>query len=421
MIDIRHLVENTDLYAAELDKRGKDPIIAAIAKEKYMKWKDVRAELDLIRKKKNDFNKKVISLSGNDRLEAISEMKESDITADQLVEKERELLSQLDDMLSKVPSISSDKTPIGKSDKDNVVIESWNTNKKYDFELKPYYDLAVYKKYVDSDTGAKVMGARGYYMRGEIQRLQKALFRFAEDIILKNNFEEFYVPLMLNEKVMTDIGNLPDFDGQLYQVPINESTDYYLIPSSEQPLMSYFAAKKLGKLEDPILVFANTTCFRKESGSYGKDQQGILRVHQFEKMEMDALCKPEDNDKVFDLFGKINEEIYNSLGLDFRAVEVCTGDMPNKHYRQIDYEANFPAVDKYREICSNGSASDYQSRGLKTTYTNSDGEKSFAYSLNCTGLTFRTGLALMEQFQTADGRVKIPKVLVPYFGKDYLE
>jgi len=224
-----------------------------------------------------------------------------------------------------------------------------------------------------------------------------------------------YVPLMMNEKTMTDIWNLPDFDGQLYEVPITEDTNYYLIPSSEQPLMWYYAGKNVGDLQDPLLVMANTTCFRKESGSYGKDQQGILRVHQFEKIEIDALCRPEDNEKVFALNAKINEKIYSKLGLHFRAVEVCSWDMPAKHHKQIDYEAWFPWEDKYREVCSNGSASDYQTRGLKTTYER-DGQREFAWSLNCTAVTFRTWLAIMEQFQTADGKVIIPEVLRPFMG-----
>jgi seryl-tRNA synthetase len=173
-------------------------------------------------------------------------------------------------------------------------------------------------------------------------KFQKVLFNWVEQIIWDYGFEPMYVPLMLNEKTMTDIGNLPDFDGQLYEVPITEDTNYYLIPSSEQPLMGYYAKKNVGDLEKPLLVMANTTCFRKESGSYGKDQQGILRVHQFEKIEIDALCRPEDNDKVFALNAKVNEEIYSKLGLHFRAVEVCSGDMPAKHYKQVDYEAWFP-------------------------------------------------------------------------------
>jgi seryl-tRNA synthetase len=170
------------------------------------------------------------------------------------------------------------------------------------------------------------------------------------------------------------------------------------------------------------LVTCQSTCFRKEAGSYGKDQQGILRVHQFEKVEMVAICKDQAMaEEYFEYFAMIEELIYNSLGLHFRSVEVCTGDIPSKHWRQQDYEAWFPGADKFREICSNGNASDYQNRGLRISYKGEDGNNHTPWGLNCSGITFRTGLAIMEQFQTEDGRVKIPQVLRERFGKEYLE
>jgi seryl-tRNA synthetase len=262
------------------------------------------------------------------------------------------------------------------------------------------------------------MGSRGFYLRGEIARFRKVLFDWAEDLLLTKGFELFYVPLMLNEKVMTGIGNLPDFDGQLYEVPIDENKNYYLIPSSEQSMMGFWMNKNLGNLDQPLLIMANTTCFRKESGSYGKDQQGILRTHQFEKIEIDAIYKPEDEDKVFEFMNSICQEMYNKLGIHYQGVEVCSGDLPFKHYRQVDYEAFFPGVDKFREICSNGSATDYQNRGLKITY---DADNKIPNSNNCTGMVGRTMLAILEQFQTEDGKVKVPEVLVSRFGKEWLE
>jgi len=420
MIDIKHLAQNVERYREELTKRNGNPDFATQAKESYEIWKNKKTDIDPLLEKKNDFNKKIGTLSADERESALVEMK---TLSDEIKEKEdslREAFSTLTKSVAKVPNLTYDDIPVWKSDEDNPVIEVWWEKPNFDFEVKPYYELEVYKKYVDQKTGAEVMWARGYFMKWEMAKFQKVLFNWVEQIIWDYGFEPMYVPLMLNEKTMTDIGNLPDFDGQLYEVPITEDTNYYLIPSSEQPLMGYYAKKNVGELQEPLLVMANTTCFRKESWSYGKDQQGILRVHQFEKIEIDALCRPEDNDKVFDLNAKVNEEIYSKLGLHFRAVEVCSGDMPAKHHKQVDYEAWFPGEWKFREVCSNGSASDYQTRGLKTTYTR-DGKKDFAWSLNCTAVTFRTGLAILEQFQTADGRVAIPEVLQPFmWGKEFL-
>jgi len=412
MIDIKHLAENVDRYAKELEIRGWNPEFAYQAQELYETWKNQKVNLDELLQKKNDFNKSIQNLSDEEKSRAFKEMKQvsSDIKEKESQFKDTSLL--LTKAIAKIPNLTYEGIPVGKSDADNPVVQTWGEKPSFDFEVKPYYELDVYNKYVDQKTGSKVMGARGYFMKWEMAKFQKVLFNWVEQIIWDNGFEPMYVPLMMNEKTMTDIGNLPDFDGQLYQVPITDDTNYYLIPSSEQPLMWYYAWKNVWDLQDPILVMANTTCFRKESGSYWKDQQGILRVHQFEKIEIDALCRPEDSDRVFALNAKINEEIYSQLGLHFRAVEVCSWDIPAKHHKQIDYEAWFPGEWKYREVCSNGAASDYQTRGLKTTYQR-NGEREFAWSLNCTAVTFRTGLAIMEQFQTADGKVIIPEVLRP--------
>jgi len=415
MIDIKHLAGNVARYAKELEIRGWNPEFATQAADTYELWKNQKTDLDELLQKKNDFNKTIWNLSPEERESALADMKK---LSDEIKEKEstfKETSTLLNKDIAKIPNLTYDDIPVWKSDEDNPVVQTWGEKPSFDFEVKPYYELEVYKKYVDQKTWAKVMGARGYFIRGEMAKFQKVLFNWVEQIIWDNGFEPMYVPLMLNEKTMTDIGNLPDFDGQLYEVTINEDTKYYLIPSSEQPLMGYYAKKHVWDLKEPILVMANTTCFRKESGSYGKDQQGILRVHQFEKIEIDALCRPEDSEKVFALNAKINEEIYSKLGLHFRAVEVCSWDMPAKHHKQVDYEAWFPGENKFREVCSNGAASDYQTRGLKTTYER-DGEREYAWSLNCTAVTFRTGLAIMEQFQTADGRVEIPEVLRPFMG-----
>ena len=417
MIDIKHLAQNVERYAQELERRGWNPEFAEEAKNNYNIWKEAKAEIDILLEKRNAFNKKIWTLSPDERENALVEMKELSNEVKGKEEIQKINTDNLKSSLAKIPNLSWDDIPLWKNDEDNPIIQTWWKKPTFSFPVKPYYELETYKDYIDQKTWSETMWARGYFMKWEMAKFQKVLFNWVEQIIWDNGFDPMYVPLMLNEKTMTEIGNLPDFDGQLYEVKINDDTNYYLIPSSEQPLMGYYARKNVWDLKKPILVMANTTCFRKESWSYGKDQQGILRVHQFEKIEIDALCRPEDDEKVFALNAKINEEIYSKLGLHFHAVEVCSGDIPAKHRRQVDYEAWFPGEWKFREVCSNGSASDYQTRWLKTTY-NRDWEKCFAWSLNCTAITFRTWLAIMEQFQTEDGRFMIPEILRPYmWGK----
>jgi len=348
-------------------------------------------------------------------------MKQISEKSKKIQEKVSQQKNELDISIKKIPSLSRKNIPSGKSDKDNPVIKTYGTKPKFDFKPKPYRELDIYKKYVGQEEGAKAMGSRGYYLRGEMARFQKVLFDYTMDYILQQGYELFYVPLMLNDKVLTGTGHLPDFEWQQYETPINETTNYYFIGSSEPSIMGYFMNKNVWNLEKPILITCQSSCFRKESGSYGKDQQGILRVHQFEKIEMVVICRPEEAEKYFNQNAKINEHLQKNLGLHFRKVEICTGDMPSKHYRQQDYEARFPAENNFREIISNGNASDYQNRGLNISYTDTNGNKSIPRGLNDTGMTFRVGLAILEQFQTADGKVKVPKVLQKRFWKEFIE
>ena len=420
MILLQHLLENPDLYTQELKKRIGDETLPTKIVQAYEIWKKDQNELDLLRQQKNEFNAKVISLSGLEKIEAIESMKSVSDQIKTLDIKVKELRDNLDEMILKVPTPLSSDTPVGKSDEDNPVLNTYGKKPEFDFTPKPYWELPLYKKYVSQEDGVKVMGSRGYYMHGDIAWFQKVLFDYALEIVLKNGFELFYVPLMLNDTVLTGTGHLPDFDGQQYEVKIDQDKSYYLIGSSEPSIMGYFMDKSLGDLAKPILATCWSSCFRQEAGSYGKDQQGILRVHQFEKIEMVTVCRPEDTDGLFEKFSKIVEEIYLGLGLHFQSVAVCSGDLPKKHRKQIDYEAWFPGVNKYRENCSNGNAADYQNRGLRINYVDGLGKKQTPWGLNCTAITFRTGLAILEQYQQADGSVKLPEVLVKRFGKEVI-
>jgi seryl-tRNA synthetase len=421
MISIQHLAQNPNLYQDELKKRSKNPNLALELAELYDQYKMILQTTEKMRGQKNDFNKKVVELTGESKQIAIAEMKKF---AEILKESELELKimkEKLDEMVLKIPNLSSSQTPKGKDDTDNPVIKNFGEKPNFDFQPKPYYEIDVYQKYVSQKDGVKAMGSRGYYMTSKMANFQRVLFNYALDIVLKEGFELFYVPLMLNDKVLTGTGHLPDFDGQQYEVNINENTNYYLIGSSEPSIMGYHMNKNLGKLEKPILNTCQSSCFRKEAGSYGKDQQGILRVHQFEKVEMVAIAKQEETLALFEKFQEIVEKIYSGLGICYQAVEVCSGDMPTKHYRQIDYEAWFPGENKFREICSNGNASDFQNRGLNIFYLDENGEKQTPWGLNCTAITFRTGLAILEQNQTKEGKVKLPEVLQSSFGAEFLE
>lgn len=421
MIAINHLLENPELYKQNLLNRGGNPEFVDSILEIQPFWKEKQNELDILRQQKNEFNKLIVSLPKEEKAGKIEEMKSVSESIKVLENEVKELRENLDNLILKIPTLLSSQTPIGKDDNDNPELAQYGKKPSYDFEVKPYYELPVYNKFVSSEDGVKVMGSRGYYLHGDVALFQKALFDYALEVVLKHGLELFYVPLMLNDKVLTGTGHIPDFDGQQYKVEVGENKNHYLISSSEPSIMGYFMDKNLGEIKDPILATCWSTCFRQEAGSYGKDQQGILRVHQFEKIEMVAVGTETQMLATFDKFNQIVEEIYSGLGLHFRSVEVCSGDIPSKHTRQIDYEAWFPNANKYREICSSGNASDYQNRGLRISYKDENGNNQTPHGLNCTAITFRTGLAILEQFQEADGRVKLPAVLASKMGREYLE
>jgi seryl-tRNA synthetase len=422
MVSIQQLIENVKEYTLNLANRGGNPGLAQLCVDAYQELKANQVELDTIRQVKNQFNDKVVSLQGDQKMQAIAEMKSVSENIKALEVVNKDLKVKYDTLLKKIPSLTSTLTPIGKSDDDNPVDKVWGTKPAYNFTPKLYWELPAYLKYVHQEDGVKAMGSRGFYLTGKVAHFQKALFDYALDFIMQKGLDLMYVPLMLNDKVLIGTGHLPDFDGQQYEVPFDENKSCYLIGSSEPSIMGYFMDKNVGYLTKPTLVTCLSTCFRKEAGSYGKDQQGILRVHQFEKIEMVAICKDQSQaEETFEYFAKIEEELYQSLGIHFRSVEVCTGDIPSKHWRQQDYEAWFPATDKFREICSNGNASDYQNRGLRISYTGEDNKNHIPWGLNCSGITFRTGLAIMEQFQQEDGRIKLPEVIAKRMGVDYLE
>ena len=420
MIDLKNLIANPEIYKTQMTKRSKKPEIVDELVLAYQNWLTAQTKLEELRVVKNLANKEMPNLQGQEKTAKLSQMKEISAQIGVLETEAKEMNFVIEKLLKQIPCTLSDETPIGKNDLDNPVIKVFGTPKKYDFEPKPYWELPVYKDTVSQEDGTKVMGSRGYYMLGAMAKFQKVLFDYALDIVLSEGFDLMYVPLMLNEKVLTGTGHLPDFDGQQYEVSIDENRNFYLIGSSEPAIMGYYMDKSLGGLVKPILNTCWSSCFRKEAGSYGKDQQGILRVHQFEKVEMVAIARPEDTDALHERFQAIVEKIYSGLEIHYRAVEVCTGDLPAKHRRQIDQEAWFPSQNQYREICSNGNAADYQNRGLRIKYTTDTGDKATPWGLNCTAMTFRTGLSILEQNQELDGRVKLPKALAQRYGSEYL-
>jgi seryl-tRNA synthetase len=418
MIDIKKLSINPTPYINEMVRRSKDPYIIESLQQNYLNYIDLNKQLDSKRAIKNSFNDKVIKLQGEEKSKAIVEMKLISTAIKELEQKVTEKKTIIDDLIYKIPNPTSDKTPIGKNSDDNVILKVLGEKQVFSFEPIHYHELPIFKKDYLGEKGVDAFGSRGYYIKGDLARLQYILFQYVLEKITAKGFQYIVPPILVNEKTLYGTGFFPDGIEDTYHVSAGDKT-FYLVGTSEAPLM-FMHSDSVVDLTKPILLTAQTPCFRKEAGSYGKDTQGGIRVHQFDKVETVALCKPEDADKVFDLLTETFVENARSLGLTLHYLEVCTGDISIKNHRQIDIEAWFPAQKQFRELASSSNCTDYQTRNLNTTYIDSNGNKSLAYSLNCTGVVNRMLYAILEQNQCEDGSVILPHELAKRFGKDLI-
>jgi seryl-tRNA synthetase len=418
MIDIKYLVENTNLFALELQKRGKDDTLAYKTKDAYEMWKEKQQELETLRQKKNNFNDQIVKLSPIEKMRSIGEMKH---LSDQIkgVESEvRELKENFDSLLSFVPNLTWAGIPVGPDENSNVETGVYGSPCKFDFDPTNYYDLPIFKRDYWGEKGVEASGFRGFYIRGELARLQQVLFSWALDRLMSKGFEFVIPPVFVNEEVLDGTGFFPTGREDVYEVKDGDKIRF--LPGTSEAALMFLHADETLDLSKPKKLTAWTRCFRKEAGAYGKDTRGGIRVTQFEKIETVILCDPKESEVLFEEMKNVFMETADLLHLHYHTLEVSTGDISLKNNRQVDIEAWFPAQKAFRELCSASNCTDYQTRtlGIKS---NTDGTPVVAHSLNCTGMVNRVLFAIMEQFQEVDGRVRIPKVLIERFGKEYLE
>ena len=419
MISMEHLIKNPDLYSDELKKRFKDVTLVERIVNLHIELKPLQAQLELLRAKKNQFNNIVITLSGAQKQEKISEMREVSNNIQSLEEQTKIINSQIEDLLYQVPNLTWSGIPVGPNSDSNIETAVHGAKPVYDFQPKNYYELPVFIRDYDNKRGVEASGFRGYYIQGQLALLQKALFDWSLGRLIEKGFNYIIPPVFVQDEVMYGTGFFPAGVEDAYEIKVGDRS-FWLPGTSEAALMFYHSNQVLD-LSIPVKLAAHTRCFRKEAGAYGKDTKGGIRVTQFEKIETVFICRPEDSYKVFDEMTSIFRETLDLLGLYYHDLETSSGDNSNKNHRMIDIEAWFPAQETFRELASSSNCTDYQTRTLNIKTNLDNGEKVFAHSLNCTGITNRTMFAIMEQFQQSDGRVKIPEVLVKAFGKEYLE
>ncbi|MEJ2793047.1 serine--tRNA ligase [Iodobacter sp. LRB] len=327
------------------------------------------------------------------------------------------LQDKINDMLLSMPNLPHESVPVGKDETENEEVLRWGTPRVFDFEIKDHVDLGG-PLGLDFETGAKLSGARFTALKGGIARLHRALAQFMLNThTLEHGYEEVYTPYLVNAASMMGTGQLPKFEEDLFKVNRPDAEPLYLIPTAEVPVTN-FVRDSIVKLEDlPMKFTAHTPCFRSEAGAYGRDVRGLIRQHQFEKVELVQIVHPDESLKTLEILTGHAEAILQKLELPYRKVNLCTGDMGFGSQKTYDLEVWLPAQNTYREISSCSSMGAFQARRMQARFKNEQGKNELVHTLNGSGLAVgRTLVAVLENYQNADGSITIPAVLRPYMG-----
>ncbi len=417
MHDIAYIRANPQAFDAALARRGADPvadrIIALDAKKREASTKVQQAQ-----SRRNDASKAIGQAMGQgdkDKAEALkAEVADIKASMPQWEDAASAAGSELDDLLATLPNLPADDVPDGKDEADNVEVHQWGKERAFDFEPKEHADLGPAMG-MDFETGAKLSGARFTFLRGDMARLHRALAQFMLDTqTRKNGYTECNPPVLVNDDAMYGTDKLPKFAEDSFR-----TTDgRWLIPTSEVSLTASVAGEILPDLTQPIRLTAHTLCFRSEAGAAGRDTRGFIRQHQFEKVEMVSICRPEDSAAEHERMTECAEQLLQTLDLPYRRVLLCTGDMGFGATKTYDLEVWLPGQGAWREISSCSNTGDFQARRMNARYR-PEGEKktAFVHTLNGSGLAVgRTLVAVMENYQNADGSVTVPDALTPYMG-----
>ena len=328
--------------------------------------------------------------------------------------------AELDAIMLNMPNLPDESVPVGGGEDDNVEVRQWGTPRNFDFEVEDHVAIGERHGYLDFDTAAKLSGARFALMRGPIARLHRALAQFMLDLhINEHGYEEVYTPYLVHAEALTGTGQLPKFEEDLFKIPQGEGErDFYLIPTSEVSLTNIVSQSILDADSLPMKMTAHTPCFRREAGSAGRDTRGLIRQHQFDKVEMVQIVRPDDSMRALEELTGHAEDVLQRLELPYRAMALCTGDMGFGAVKTYDLEVWIPSQNKYREISSCSSCSDFQARRMQARWRNPEtGKPELVHTLNGSGLAVgRTLVAVLENYQQADGSVIVPEALRGYMG-----
>ncbi|MGC1455025.1 MAG: serine--tRNA ligase [Nitrospirota bacterium] len=421
MLDLRFVREKTDVVRAALSRRGVTvDLTEFLALDE--KRRAAQQEIEVLRRRRNEVTLEIgrLKKAGQPAEDKVVEMRAEGDRIAALENSTREVEEAQRNILLNIPNLPNASVPDGKDENDNQEIRRWSLQggepPKFSFEPKPHWDLAEYLDIIDFDRASKITGARFALYKGLGARLERALINFMLDLhTTEHGYLEVLPPFMVNRTSMTATGQLPKFEDELFRV---ENGTYYLIPTAEVPVTNIHRDEILPEEKLPILYTAYTPCFRREAGSYGKDTRGLIRQHQFNKVELVKFSKPEDSYDELEKLTRNAEEVLKRIGIAYRVIALCTGDIGFSAAKTYDIEAWLPAQNKYREISSCSNFEDFQARRGNIRYKPAGGKKTeLVHTLNGSGLAVgRTVVAILENFQQPDGSVVVPEVLRPYMG-----
>ena len=426
MLDIKKIVENPEEFKKRLSLRK--PELAGQIEEvltKYTAYKTVLAKVEELRAKRNEMSKSIGKIKKEQGDEAAkAAMAEVGKIKEEMAAKESELeplKKEVTDLLLSIPNIPNEKIPVGVSDADNPeYIPCSLPLPQFDFKPLDHQSVGEKLGILDFEAAAALSGSRFALFKGEGARLERAIISFMLDMHAKKGYTEILPPVIVNEDILIGTGQLPKFREDMYE--LTGEPKQFLISTAEIPLTNLNRIRVVPEEELPIKLTAYSPCFRKESGTYGKDTRGLIRNHQFDKVELVMLSKPENSYDMLEQMVSDAQDVLKALEIPYHIVELCSGDIGFSSAKTYDIEVWMPSENKFREISSCSNCLDFQARRMGLRYKNTLGKQEYLHTLNGSGLAVgRTFAAILENFQQADGSVIIPKALRPYFGKDKIE
>jgi len=420
MLDPKIILQNIEKVREMLANRDVDFDLDELVKLDKQR-RDLIKKTDEIRKKKNDISIEVAQKkkSGQDVTQIIKEMQEVSAKLSGLEETQTKVNESYTRLMFTIPNLIHDSVPIGKDETANKEIRKWGNVPQFDFDVKNHIDISQSLDLLDIERAAKIAGARFYYLKNDLVMLNQALIQYALDYLSEKKYTLVQPPYLINRKSMEGVIITEDFESVIYKI---ENDDLYLIGTSEHALAAMHADEILDGKKLPIRYAGISTCFRKEAGAHGKDQKGIFRVHQFDKIEQFAFSKPEDSWKEHERMLSIAEEFYQNLGIPYKVTILSSGDLGKISAKTYDLEVWMASQKAYREVVSCSNCLDFQSRRLKIRFRDKTSDQTqYIHTINSTLVaTSRVIVSILENFQTKDGHVSIPKVLQKYVGKSLL-